>query len=78
MVDSIPLSLNGDGNRIDEFYVIQEAIKTIYSIFSLSKTLWLCGGGLAFCNDEELRFKKTGINNYDGIRQLEKSKELIK
>ena len=75
MVDSIPLSLNGDGNRIDEFYVNQEAIKTIYSIFSLSKTLGLCGGGLAFCNDEELRFKKSGINNYDGIRQLEKSKD---
>ena len=75
MVDSIPLSLNGDGNRIDELYVNQEAIKTIYSIFSLSKTLGLCGGGLAFCNYEELRFKKSGINNYDGLRQLEKSKD---
>jgi hypothetical protein len=75
MVDSIPLSLDGDGNRIDEFYVNPEVIKTVYSIFSLSKTLGLCGGGLVFCNDEELRFKKSEINNYDRIRQLEKSKD---
>ena len=73
MVDSVPIISNGNWIALDEYYANQEAIRTIYSLFSLSK-LGLCGGGFAFCNGEKLKFKKSGKNQYHEVRQLEKSK----
>ncbi|SVD50796.1 uncharacterized protein METZ01_LOCUS403650, partial [marine metagenome] len=69
-----PIISNGNGIALNEYYANQEAIRTIYSLYSLSKTLGLCGGGFAFCNGEKLKFKKSSKNQYHGVRQLEKSK----
>ena len=41
----------------------------IYSLFSLSKTLGLCGSSLLFCNNEKL--------NFSGIKE-ENIKEIIR
>ena len=51
MVDTIPVNLNGDGVSADVFDVNQFSIKTVYSLFSLSKTLGLCGGGSLYNNE---------------------------
>ena len=62
MVDTIPVNLNGDGVSVDVFDVNQFSNKTVYSLFSLSKTLGLCGGGLLLYNNEKLKFSRIKVN----------------